>query len=243
MLVFLIVLLFAQPASALEIEPRRAAIDLGERTRIQVRASGSKETRWQLQVAPFPYKQWTNEGPTRSLEQKEVLVRPSRNTRYRALLLDGDNQEQSKPRIIWVRPRSSLRTRWNRPYLYSRGWTEVDSYYEQFFGNLPKRQRRIYLYSRCSRGPWRLQSSSALRGVRLGSRFRIDWTLSRSLRCRGSISYWNIGMLLFPETLPSGDEGLGRPGLVRADIERATDLLGNRFIPPRDMKKYFGASS
>jgi hypothetical protein len=242
--VFLIgVLFFLLPASAnaasVSIEPKKETINLGEKTRLLLKADVEEDSTIQLQVSAFPYRRFVDEGPRRKLT-KEISVGPRRNSRYRILLfVDEERVAVSNVRAVFVQPRSRIVSRWNQPYLFSRGWTEVDVYYEPLYKKLPARQKRIYLYTRCGGGPWKLSGQSSLRAVRLRNNLRFDWNVSRAIACRGSLKYWNVGMLLFPGTLPSGDEGLGRPALNLKEIKKAVSLLGKKTISPKDMKRFF----
>lgn len=236
--VFLLLLPASAKAAAVEIEPRRAGIDLGESTLMLLRASGEEDLRIQLQSSPFPYLGFENEGGERLLGTSSVRVRPSRNTRYRALLLRGEEVvAQSASKMVWVRPLSKTVFRGNS----ARGWTEMDIYYWTPYLSLPLRQRKIYLYTRCRRGDWRLRGKGDLAWSALSGRFRIEWKITRKISCSGTLQRWPVGMLLFPYMTASGDDGLGRPRLSREDAIKAASLLGRASIAPGVMQSFWGS--
>lgn len=243
MLLFIGFLLIS-PASALalEVEPRDKSIVYGDKTVLRVSSDRKGET-WQLREALWPYRdpqvagEWPADRPT-------LPVDPSRNARYRVFLLDEDGKviDQSNPRMIWVAPRVENSVQRTGSYLLASGTLRFDDFFWDSVKSLPQKQRKIYLYTRCSsRSGWRLQRSVSLRIKLFAPLVYVAWQASATLPCRRA-GYRTVGFFYIPGILESGDEGLGRPQISREEARIARKLLGQEEVSGAQMKKYFPTS-
>ena len=237
----LVPLLLPASAEALEMKPRDRDIVYGEETVLRVR-SDMEGDRWQLRQSSWPYKEVQTVGEW-SAERKSLPVQPSRNTRYRVFLLqEGQVVEQSSWRMVWVAPLVENNVQRTSSYLFASGTLRFDEFFWKDMKRLPPKQKKIYLYSRCtSSAPWSLQGSASLRIKLFSPRIFISWQTSATLPCRRA-GYRTVGFFYLPGILPSGDEGLGRPQISQEEALVARKLLGRKEMSAKQMKKYFPVS-